>query len=111
MMDSSPNNTEARGISMKTMFAFLKHINKMPVHWRLWVVALFIVNMCAVFFLAHLEAWVVLGALLFGALLQNLIFARKGFVRILGIGHFQWYPMLLWLYLRMDAIQDTPGVL
>ena len=66
---------------MKTMFAFLKHIYKMPIHWRIWVAALFVVNMSAVFFLEHLEAQVVLGALMLGALLYLLAFtlmsARK----------------------------------
>ena len=93
---------------MKTMLRFPKHILQMPVPWRLYVAALFMTNMGAVIFLPRVEAWIVLGGLFLGALLQNVIFARLGFVRLLGLGHFHWFAMLAWLFLRLDSISGEP---
>ncbi len=44
----------------------------------------------------------VLGAFVFGALFQTAIFSAKGFVRLLGIGHIAWVPMVAWLWTRLD---------
>ncbi len=87
-----------------TMALFVKHILRMPLPWKLWVAALFLTNMGGVFFLPGKEAWVVLGGLFLGALQQNVIFDRLGFVRLLGLGHFHWFAMLTWLLLRLDSI-------
>ena len=40
---------------MKTMLDFVRHIGRMPVHWRIWVVVLFLVNMAAIFFLPRVQ--------------------------------------------------------
>ena len=39
-------------------------------------------------------------------LTQSAIHARKGFVRLLGVGHFLWLPMLPWLWTRLA---ETPS--
>jgi hypothetical protein len=93
---------------MKIMLRFVKHILRMPVPWQLWVAALFATNMGAVVFLPRLEAWIVLGGLCLGVLFQNVIFARLGFVRLLGLGHFHWFAMLAWLLWRLDSISGVP---
>lgn len=90
------------------MLRFVKHILAMPFCWQLWVAALFATNMGAVVFLPRLEAWIVLGGLCLGALFQNLIFARLGFVRLLGLGHVHWFVMLGWLLSRLDLISGEP---
>ena len=35
------------------------------------------------------------------------IFASKGFVRLLGVGHVYWVPLVVWLGLRVGEL--TPG--
>lgn len=85
---------------------FTKHILRMPLPWRLWVAALFMTNMGSLVLLPRMEAWVVLGSLCLGALLQNVIFARFGFVRLLGLGHVHWFAMLTWLPFRLDSVSD-----
>lgn len=90
------------------MLQFMKHIMRMPLTWRLWVAALLMTNMGAVVFLPRLEAWIVLGGLCLGALFQNVIFARLGFVRLLGLGHFHWFAMLAWLLWRLEPISGEP---
>lgn len=90
---------------MKAMLRFTRHILEMPIHWQLWVALLFLTNMAAVFFLPRVEASVVLAGLFVGALLQVGIFARFGFVRLLGIGHFHWFVMIAWLVTRLGSIR------
>jgi len=68
----------------------------MPIHWRIWVGALVTTNMVALFFLSHVEAWVVLIAFMLGAVTQMYMLAKKGFVRLLGLGHVYWIPLFLY---------------
>lgn len=90
---------------MKMMLRFAKHIRKMSIHWQIWVAALFLTNLGAVFFVPLVEAWVVLLGLFAGALCQNVIFARLGFVRLLGLGHFHWFAMIAVLFVRLDSVR------
>ncbi len=72
--------------------------------WVGWIMLLMMVNMVIpLFYLGTLEGKVVLGAFVFGALLQGGIFSAKGFVRLLGIGHIAWVPMVAWLWTRLDV--------
>jgi len=84
----------------------MKHIRAMPVFWQGWVAVLFSTNMAAIFFLPRVEATVVLVGLGVGAALQMTMFARLGFVRLLGIGHIFWLPMVLWLVSRLGGLDD-----
>ena len=93
---------------MNTILQFPKHILRMPVPVRIWVGVLFTTNMVAVIFLPRVEAWVVLVGLFLGALFQNLIFFRLGFVRLLGLGHIHWFAMVAWLLLRLDSASGEP---
>jgi hypothetical protein len=88
------------------MVRFMQHVMRMPMPWPLWVAVLFVTNMGAVVFLPRVEAWVVLGGLGLGALFQMGIFARVGFVRLLGLGHAHWFAMVPWLLSRLDAIAE-----
>ncbi len=45
------------------------------------------------FFLQHIEAQMVLGAMFIGATLMSLLTARFGFTRILGLGHILRIPL------------------
>jgi len=60
------------------------------------------------FYLGMFEAQLVLLVFMLAAMTQMLIFHRLGFIRLLGIGHIYWIPMLAWLWpydysTRMDA--------
>ena len=54
------------------------------------------------FYLGTPEGRVVLGGLVLGAVAQTAIFSAKGYVRLLGIGHIAWVPMVYWLWTRLD---------
>ncbi len=88
---------------MKAMVDFFRTMLTLPAPWIGWVMALMTVNMIVpLFYLGTLEGKVVLGAFVLGAVLQTAIFSAKGFVRLLGIGHIAWVPMVAWLWTRLD---------
>ncbi len=82
----------------------------MPMPWPLWIGLLVVVNIAGpIYFFEALEAKVVLAAFLASAASMTAIFAAKGFVRLLGIGHIFWIPMVPWLWTRLDQVE--PGTL
>ena len=87
---------------MQGFIKFNKGILRMPLPIKLWVALLVVMNLVApLFFIRHLEAQVVLGTMLAGAITMGLLTGRFGFTRILGLGHFYWFPMLGWLWTRL----------
>ena len=94
---------------MRPFIDFARTMLTLPGHWRVWVVLLMMVNMIVpLFYVATMEGRVVLGAFLFGALFQVAIFSIKGFVRLLGIGHIAWVPLVFWLWARIE-LAPTSG--
>lgn len=69
--------------------------------WGAWLVA---VNSACLFFIQHIEAQVTLGAVGVAVLAQALIYQRKRFIRLLGVTHVLWVPMLTWIALRLDTL-------
>jgi hypothetical protein len=79
---------------------------KMPVIWWPWMAGLPLINLSSIFFLPRTEAWVVLGTGLLAATIMTVLHAKLGYVRLLGVGHFVWIPMLIWLVSRLDHIPE-----
>jgi len=69
--------------------------------WGTWLVA---VNAAGLLFIQHIEAQVTLGAVGVAVLAQALIYQRKRFIRLLGVTHVLWVPMLTWIALRLDTL-------
>ena len=70
------------------------------------MVGLPLINLSSIFFLPRTEAWVVLGTGLLAATIMTVLHAKLGYVRLVGIGHFVWIPMLIWLAFRLDHILE-----
>ena len=67
-----------------------------------------LINLASVFFLPRIEASVVLVTGLLAATIMTILHAKLGYVRLVGVGHFVWIPMLLWLSFRLAEIpSDT----
>ena len=79
----------------------LVRFRPVPRIWGTWLVA---VNSACLLFIGHIEAQVTLGAVGVAVLAQALIYQRKHFIRLLGLTHFLWIPMLTWIAMRLDAI-------
>ncbi len=71
---------------------------------RLWCVWLVAVNVACLMFISHIEAQAVFAVTLLSVVIQSLIYQRTGFTRILGIGHFSWIPMFIWIASRSETI-------
>lgn len=95
---------------IKVMIEFFRTMMRLPKPWLAWVGLLVAANMGgSLLFLETLEAKVVLAAVLAGAMIQASIFGAKGFVRLLGIGHILWVPMVPWLWTRLGQVSlDSP---
>ena len=85
------------------MMNFMKTMLMMPKPWVGWLGMLMFANFISpLIFITTLEGQVVLGTGIVSAIIQMGIFQAKGFVRLLGIGHSPWIPMLVWLWTRLD---------
>jgi hypothetical protein len=95
---------------MKFGIEFMRSVLSMKAPWPLWVGALMGLNMAGPLFFIHtLEAKAVLVATLAGAIFMIWLFSRYGFVRLLGLGHIFWVPLVIWLGSRIPEITlDTP---
>ena len=77
---------------------------------RAWAVLLVGVNLASVFFLDTVYGQVALAAACAGLAVMIWIYSQQGFVRLLGIGHVFWLPMLAWLFVEMP-VESVPGAL
>jgi len=93
---------------MKALFDFIRNMYKVPWGWWPWMTGLPLINLASVFFLPRIEATVVLVSGLLAATIMTVLHAKLGYVRLVGIGHFVWIPMLFWLCFRLAEIpSDT----
>jgi hypothetical protein len=87
---------------MQIVIGFMKAIYSMKAPWPLWVATLMALNMMGPLFFIHtMEAKAVLVSTLAGAMLMMFLFGRYGFVRLLGLGHIFWIPLVIWLGTRI----------
>ncbi len=95
---------------IKAMIGFNKSILAMPKPWQVWMVLLVSVNLVlSLFFLGKLEAMVVLVGVIASMFIMTTLFARFGFVRLLGLGHIPWLFTVPWLWLQLgQTIESGP---
>jgi len=85
---------------LKLASSFNRHVMSMPKPWPEWMMLLVAVNLVApLFFVASPEAQVVLVGMIVSAALMLTLFARFGYVRLLGLGHIPWLFTVPWLRL------------
>ena len=88
---------------MRIMLDFIKTMLAMPAHWVAWIGLLVAANFIAPLFFINLpEGQVVLAAGMIAIVFQVVIFARLGFVRLVGLGHAPWVPLVPWLWVRLE---------
>ena len=80
----------------------------MPLYARLWIMLLVVANfIIPLFYLERLEAKIVLATFLISAMMMIVLTAVSGFSRLLGLGHFLWFPLLYFLWTRLDSVPPT----
>ncbi len=88
---------------MKSTMNFTKTMMIMPIHWQVWLGVLVAANIVVPLFFIHtLEAQVVLATAIAGLVIMSVIFSMKGFVRLMGIGHIGWLPLVFWLATKLE---------
>lgn len=82
----------------------------MPPVVKLWLMLLMAVNLViALFFIKQFEAQIILAIFMINAILMVVITAKYGLTRILGLGHFLWIPLIIYLWIRLPEISaQTP---
>jgi hypothetical protein len=73
-------------------------------YWQAWIWIIAIVNLVAVFFIKKRPAQLVLLTMVANGIIMNLLAAHFGFEKILGLGHFLWIFLLIYLYRRYEKI-------
>lgn len=73
---------------------------------RLWGAWLIAVNGACLVFITHSEAQIALAAVSLALVAQALIYQRKRFIRLLGVTHIVWVPMLVWMALRLATLPE-----
>ena len=90
---------------MHAFIRFNKGLLGMPLHWQVWLLGLVSTNLFApLFFIRHVEAQLVVGALLVSMALMTVLTGRFGFSRILGLGHIAWIPLVAFLWTRLSDV-------
>lgn len=86
----------------KALIGFNKGVLTMAKPWQAWMVVLVTVNMVfPFFFLGKPEAIVTLVGVMASMVLMMGLFARFGFVRLLGLGHIPWLFTVPWLWTQL----------
>jgi hypothetical protein len=87
---------------IKTFIGFNKGLLAMAKPWQVWMVLLVSVNLVLpLFFLGKPEATVVIVGVMASMFIMMTLFARYGFVRLLGLGHIPWLFTVPWLWLQL----------
>ena len=79
----------------------------LPRVWCVWLVG---VNLGCLYFIAELEAQVLLAVTVAALVAQTVIYGRSGFTRLLGVAHLLWLPMFAWMATRLDHIAAQPDL-
>ena len=89
---------------MKAMIHFLKTMFSLPMPIRIWLGLLMFLNMAVpLFYIKTLEGIATLTAAMAGAVTMTIINERLGFVRLMGIGHIYWVPLVILFLWRLDS--------
>lgn len=90
---------------MNSFIRFNKGMMRMPFYWQPWLLLLVTVNVAIpLFFVGRLEAQLVLGTMVINVILMTLLTGLTGFSRLLGLGHYPWFPLLYFLWTQLDRI-------
>lgn len=95
---------------LKALIGFNKGVLAMAKPWQVWMVFLVTANLILpFFFLGKPEAAVVLVGVGISLVIMVALFAKFGFVRLLGLSHFPWLFTVPWLGSRLGpAIESGP---
>lgn len=90
---------------------FHRSLLALPRIWLAWVMLLALVNgVGGLVYISRPEGLWTFIALMANAMVMMLLFRSFGFVRLLGLGHFLWIPLLFWLAARLGDLPSDGGL-
>ena len=90
---------------MRSFIRFNRGMMRMPLYWQPWLLLLVTANIAIpLFFVGRFEAQLVLGIMVINVILMTLLTSLTGFSRLMGLGHYPWFPLLYFLWTRLDQI-------
>lgn len=90
------------------MIDFHRCVLAMPKFWAAWLGLLALLNgLGGLVFISSPEGLWTLVIFLASAMLMMGLFRAFGFVRLLGMGHILWVPLVFWLASRLGAAPET----
>ncbi len=93
---------------IKAFIGFNKGILSMEKPWFFWMVLLVSANMVTPwFFLGTPESTVVLVGIVASLSIMLTLYAKFGFVRLLGLGHIPWLFTVPWLWQRLGQTAEN----
>ena len=75
---------------------------------RLWAILLIILNAASLLFIQTVHGQMAFAAVFIGIVTMTIIYLRYGFVRLLGIGHILWFPMIAWFIFDLPSQSESP---
>ncbi len=91
--------------SLEILWIVLFRFRMLP---RVWAILLILVNAGSLIFIDTHYGQLNLAAVLAAIMVMALIYARLGFVRLLGVGHVFWIPMLIWFATDLPDRTEQP---
>lgn len=89
---------------MTAFIKFNKGLLKLPIQVKIWLAVLMAVNLVIpLFYIKHCEAQVVLATFFVSFPMMVALTAYSGFSRLLGLGHVLWFPLIYFLWARLDV--------
>ena len=92
---------------MRHPLRFFSELMEQPVWVSLWVLFLMLVNMASLAFWQEAVTQLILLNFLASAMLMMGLYARYGFTKILGLGHFPWIPLLAYVVTQIPAAEAS----
>ena len=93
--------------SMRNPFHFFVELMQQSIWISVWLLFLMIVNMASVAFWDELLAKVILITFMISAIFMMGLYSKFGFEKILGLGHFLWIPLLVYVLLEIQAAEGA----
>lgn len=81
---------------------------RFPMPKNLWSILLMAPNAAALIFINTIYGQVVFVAAMAGLVIMVALYMKHGFVRLLGVGHVVWIPMLIWLAQNLPDKSTDP---
>lgn len=92
---------------MRNPLRFFIELIQQPLWVSLWVLFLMLINMASLAFWQEAIAQLILMNFLASAMLMMGLYARYGFTKILGLGHFPWIPLLAYVVMQIPTTEAS----